>query len=211
MIACVWPSLMVRSTPLRISLGPFPSLPVSTVTCRSRISSVAMKCLPNGVGAKSVVDGVGHVDEHVVAVDGDRVDRHGLGRRRAARLAGAQVEPGPVQPALDLAALDVALRKRDGGVRALVGDRVPVLAAVHDGDRGAFDVDRQRGPVGDLGGAAGAGEGHAVTTFLASSASTVWSSFSSTSGTPILRMMSAKNPCTTRRRASASWMPRDCR
>ena len=40
MIACVSPPLMVRSTPLRISLGPSS---VATVTCRSRISSVAMR------------------------------------------------------------------------------------------------------------------------------------------------------------------------
>ena len=31
------------------------------------------------------------------------------------------------------------------------------------------------------------------------------------SGPPMRRMMSLKNPCTTSRRASSSWMPRDCR
>src|SRR4051795_1933569 len=106
MIACVWPSLMVRSTPFRISLGPSPSVPVSTVTCRSRISSVAMLS-PSLLLLVwcSVVEGRRDVDEHVVAVDLDGVDRDRFGRRQPGRLAGAQVEARAVQPALDLAAL----------------------------------------------------------------------------------------------------------
>ncbi len=63
------------------------------------------------------------VDEHVVAVDGHGEDGHGPDRRQRRRLAGAQVEPGPVQPALDRAVLDLALGERDVGVRAGVADR----------------------------------------------------------------------------------------
>src|SRR4051794_6687520 len=177
------------------------------------------KLVPYVGVAKSVVERVGDIDEDVFALDLHRVDGDGLRRGRSAGLAGAEVEPRPVQPALDLAALDVALGQRNGGVRALVVDGVPVLAAVHDGHPGSVDVDRQRLTGRHVGDAACASERHAVTvplaapspTFFSSSASTVASSFSSTSGNPILRMMSAKNPCTTRRRASSSWMPRDCR
>src|SRR4051794_28791844 len=123
MIACVWPPSMVRSTPLRISLGPSS---VSTVTCRSRMSSVAMVCV--SLLSRSVVVERGvEVDEHVVALDPHGVDGDRLGGRRPGRLAGAQVEAGPVQPALDLAALDVALRQRDRRVGALVVDGVPVV------------------------------------------------------------------------------------
>src|SRR3954453_9590852 len=136
MIAWVSPSLVVRSTPLRISLVPVPSVPVSTVTCRSRISSVAIVSflfsqMSSYVGSRPAgrpVDGrrmaggsagpAAHrgvdVDEDVVADHLDRVDGHRLGRRGPARLAGAQVEAGPVQPALDLAALHLPLGERDG-------------------------------------------------------------------------------------------------
>src|SRR5688500_6968043 len=111
MIACVWPSRIVSVTPLRISLGPSS---VSTLTCRSLISRVLIA---------SLVGRVLDVDEHVVAVDTDGVDRHRLGRREGGRLAGAQVEGRPVQPALDEAVLDLALGQRDRGVGALVADR----------------------------------------------------------------------------------------
>ena len=147
-------------------------------------------------------------------VDPHGVHRDGLGGRRPARLAGAQVEARAVQPALDLAALDVALGERDGGVRALVVDGVPVVAVAYDGQVRAVHVDGDRRTGGHVGDGTGAGEGHeaaACMTFFSSSASTVARSFSSICGTPILRMMSAKKPCTTSRRASSSWMPRDCR
>src|SRR3954466_2859301 len=205
MIAWVSPSLMVRSTPLRISLGPSS---VSTVTCRSRISRVLMSVLLLG---SAVVERGGRVDEHVVALHAHGVDGDRLGGREAGRLAGAEVEARAVQPALDLAALDVALRQRDRGVRALVVDGEPGVAVADDAHR----VARRRVEGGGQGRArlhvvdgAGALERH---TFFSSSASTVASSFSSIAGTPILRTMSAKKPCTTRRRASSSGMPRACR
>src|SRR5690606_10803299 len=65
MIACVSPLRMVRFTPLR--MGVVPSS-VSTVTCRSRISRTAMSVFLLHVD----------VNEHVVAVDLDGVDRDGL-------------------------------------------------------------------------------------------------------------------------------------
>src|SRR5687767_12762385 len=99
MIAWVSPALIVSVTPLRISFGPSS---VSTLTCRSRISRVLMCGCLSGCG---VVDRVVEVDEQVVTVDLDGVDRHRLERRQGRGLAGAQVEPRPVQPALDEAAL----------------------------------------------------------------------------------------------------------
>src|SRR4051812_8116165 len=202
MIAWVSPSLMVRSTPLRISLGPSS---VSTVTCRSRISRVLMSVLLLG---SAVVERGGRVDEHVVALHAHGVDGDRLGGREAGRLAGAEVEARAVQPALDLAALDVALRQRDRGVRALVVDGIPLVAGADDRDVAVVQVDRDRRAGSDVADAADAHEAH---TFFSSSASTVSSRRSSIAGTPILRTLSAKKPCTTSRRASASGMPRACR
>src|SRR6476469_2979697 len=123
MMACVSPELMVRSTPRRISLVPSST---STETWRSRISSVVM------VVSLSSVQVTGDGDEHVVAVDlhgvdGDRADRRGAGR-----VAGPNVEPGAVQPALEGAAVDLALGERDVGVGASVVERVVVAVAVAD-------------------------------------------------------------------------------
>src|SRR6185437_5092727 len=103
MIAWVSPCFTVRSTPRRISL-------LSTATCRSRISSVAMGQL------------LLHGDEHVVAVDLHGVDGHGLGGRQAGRTAGAQVETRAVQPTFDRALADITFGEWDVGVRADVGD-----------------------------------------------------------------------------------------
>src|SRR3954453_17240534 len=110
MMACVSPCFTVRSTPLRIS---FVALSASTVTRRSRISSVAM-----GVSGL-LVEG----DENVIPFDLYGVYGHGARRGQAGRLAGAQVEAGAVQPALDLAVLHLALGERDVRVRADVVDR----------------------------------------------------------------------------------------
>ena len=79
---------------------------------------------------------------------------------------------------------------------------------------GSVDLDAEGLPFGDLGERARANESHpqkAFRTFLASSASTVSVSFSSSSATPILPIRSLKKPCTTSRRASASSMPRERR
>src|SRR4051812_37002452 len=109
MIAWVSPCLTTRSTPLRISRAPSP---LSTLTCRFLISSVATVSL------------LLERDVHVVAVDSHGIGQDRAGGREAGRRAGAQVEPRPVQPALDGAVLDVAVGQVDVGVRADVGDRV---------------------------------------------------------------------------------------
>src|SRR4051794_5232597 len=120
MIAWVSPCFTVRSTPRRISFVT-PSLPV-TDTCRLRMSRVAKALLLHG-------------DIDVVAVDLHRVDRDGAGRRQPGRAAAAQVEPRPVQPALDRAVADVTLRQRDLGVRALVVDREDLALGLRDAHR----------------------------------------------------------------------------
>src|ERR1044072_1791244 len=119
MMACVSPCFTVRSTPLRIS---FVALSASTVTCRSRISSVAM-------GASGLL---GKGDEHVVPFDLYGVYGDGARRGKAGRLAGAQVEGGAVEPALDLAVLHLALGERDVRVRADVVDRGHLPPRLHD-------------------------------------------------------------------------------
>src|SRR5947208_2871508 len=109
MIAWVSPSLMSRSTPLRISLGPSSVL---TETCRSLISSVAMSVLLRWSSVSRPLDVVGlggEVDEYVVPGDLHGEDGDRLGGRRPERLAAAEVEARAVHPALDLAALDVTL------------------------------------------------------------------------------------------------------
>src|SRR3954454_11231638 len=127
MIACVSPSLMVRSTPLRISFGPSS---VSTETCRSLISSVAMSVV------SQVLVGV---DQYVVPVDLYGVDGDRLGRRWARGLAAAQVEARPVHPALDGAVVHVALGQGDRGVAALVLDREDLVVVLDH--RGVEAVD----------------------------------------------------------------------
>src|SRR5690349_18029886 len=88
MMAWVSPCFTVRSTPLRIS---FVALSASTVTCRSRISSVAM-------GDSGLL---GDGDEHIVPFDLYGVYGDGARRGKTGRLAGAEVERRSVQPALD--------------------------------------------------------------------------------------------------------------
>src|SRR4051812_40899185 len=118
MIACVSPSLMVRSTPLRISLGPSS---VSTETCRSLISSVAMSVL-----SQVLV----RVDQYVVPVDLHGVDGDRLGGRRTGGLAGPEVEARAVHPALDGAVVHVPLGQGDRSVAALVLDREDLVAVL---------------------------------------------------------------------------------
>src|SRR5690606_102653 len=146
MMACVSPDLMVRSTPRRIGFGP--SL-VSTLTCRSRISRVDISGSPNDSkvsgrekwGSGRNGDRGVDVDEDLVAFHGDRIDGHRPGRGQLQRLAGAQVELRAVQPALDPAALDLAVRQRHRSVRADVADRVEVAVGVPD------ECDGDGGPV----------------------------------------------------------------
>src|SRR5689334_17888298 len=106
MIACVSPARTVRSTPRRISLAP---VSVWTLTCRSRISSVAMpvSLLLGSVlslgGGRGVVrtDGAGGVDVNVVALDRHGIDVHRGDGGQSGRLTGAQVETRAVEPAFD--------------------------------------------------------------------------------------------------------------
>ena len=62
-----------------------------------------------GRSAGRAVDRGGDVDIDVLALDADREDIQGGGGGRGPRDAGAQVELRAVQPALDQAALDLAL------------------------------------------------------------------------------------------------------
>src|SRR5689334_8473474 len=210
---------MVRSTPRRISFGPFS---VSTDTCRSRISSVAMVVSISVFLLGSLVQGVLHVDKYVGTVEADRVDRHRVVRGQAQRLAGAQVEAGSVQPALDLAVADVTLGQLDLRVGTLVPHREVLSFALHDRDLDATDLHRDDSLVRYVGGGAGALKtvAHWPRTALAEAlSSAVRASLvsitscrcSTTSGTPILPMMSLKKPDTTSRRAASSGMPRACR
>src|SRR4051812_29181584 len=127
MMACVSPALIVRSTPLRISLG---ASSLTTETCRSLISRVAMTNGSPGGLTKSV-RGDGDVDENVAVtdVDGVDVDRFAGGWRGGR--AGLQVEARPVQPALDPLAGDLALAQRHRGVRAQIRECVHPLAVAH--------------------------------------------------------------------------------
>src|SRR6218665_498495 len=141
MMACVSPLATVRSTPRRMGLGP--SF-VSTLTCRSRISKVDMRCSFRG-SSEGGVD----VDQHALAVDGHGIDRDGAHGGGAGGLAGAQVEARTVEPALDRAALDLAVGQRDRAVRADVADGVQLAGVVtHDGDLDgtvlAFELDAER-------------------------------------------------------------------
>src|SRR3954454_20943828 len=160
-----------------------------------------------------------HGDVDVVAVD-----LHGIGRdrpvgRQTGGAAGAQVEPRPVQPALDGAVLDVTVGQVDVGVRADVGQREDLTPRLRDTDRYAIELHADGAVVGELRELAGdpvvaclVGSGaHAITSVRASSSSTRAISLCSRSGRPIRAMTSAKNPRTTRRRALISSMPRDMR
>src|SRR5919202_6149585 len=220
MIAWVSPARTVRSTPRRISLSPCSD---ATVTCRSRISRVAMS---GGTPSVAGVDGRVDVHEDVVAVDGHGVDGHGPDRRQCQGLAGAQVELRPVQPALDGAVLDLALAERDLGVRGGVAHGVHVaLLVADDGHGDAVQHDADGPDLGQLGQTQRALRAHAVTsasapgsrlgsvvapTDASSSASMEAMRRSSTDGTPIFCTSSAKKPRTTSRRASTSGMPRAC-
>src|SRR3954453_2320025 len=227
MIAWVSPSRIVSVTPLRISLS---SSSVLTETCRSLISRVLMlvgsprSCVrrseageaQNFVGYSlggDSVQGGGDVDVHLGAAYLDGEGRHGFGGGKTGGLAGAEVEPRAVEPALERAALDLALAQRDRGMGADVLDREDLLAVASDRDLLVADLDRQRLGVAELVERAGQLVAHdwPPSTFLASSASTVAASCSSSSGTLIRRIRSLKNPCTTSRRASSSAMPRERR
>src|SRR6476620_6888537 len=126
MMACVSPCFTVRSTPFRISRGPFSA---STETCRSWISSVAM-------GNSGLL---GEGDEHVVPFDLYGVYGDGARRGKGVRLAGAEVEARAVQPALDVAVVHLALRQRDVRVRADVVDREHLALGPHEGDGRAVE------------------------------------------------------------------------
>src|SRR5215207_1465737 len=163
MIAWVSPDRTVRSTPRRISLASSPS---PTVTCRSRISRTdkAFSSVA-GRGGEAVVDR--DIDVHVLPVHADRVDIDRLGGREVGGFAGAQVEARPVQPALDgrgaLELLDVALRQRHLGVRALVLDGVDLALEADDGDVDVGQLDPQGAGLLDVGQRADAFETHTAT------------------------------------------------
>src|SRR4051812_2950039 len=179
MMACVSPCFTVRSTPRRISRGP-PS--ASTETCRSLISSVAM-------GASGLL---GEGDEHVVPFDLYGVYGDGARGGEAGRLAGAQVEGRAVQPALDHAVLDLALREGDVRVRADVVDREHLPLGADDGHRRAVELHPLGGALLQLAQRACLDEIHQTEPW--SSASILASRRSSMSGTPMCWTSSAKKP-----------------
>src|SRR5690606_27056080 len=128
MMAWVSPVFMVRLIPLRIGVVP---ASVSTVTCRSRISRT------------DISDFLRHsrINEHVVAVDRDDVDRNGLISGEILGDAGAQRECGAVSPALQRVTLDESLGEGDLAVRADIADSVYFACGVeHDGHRNAVEL-----------------------------------------------------------------------
>src|SRR5580704_12715575 len=131
MMACVCPADTVRSTPRRISR--LPPAASSTLTCRSRMSRVAI--------ASYFFRYLGERDVDVVALDLHLVGGHRLGGRRPGGVAGAQVKTGPVQPALHGVVVDLALGQRDLRVRADVTQRVNLALGPDDRDRLAVHLD----------------------------------------------------------------------
>src|SRR5215469_15665158 len=146
MIAWVCPAATVRSTPRRISRClPSPSV---TLTCRSRISRVAIALLSWSLSAARA--GARERDVHVIALDLYRVGRYRLGGGWTGRLAGAQVEAGSVQPAFHRVVVDLALGQRDFLVRTHVVDRVHLALGAHHGDGHARDLHPERALVGHV-------------------------------------------------------------
>src|SRR6516165_9587591 len=216
MIAWVCPADTVRSTPRRISRLPSrpsgPGAGSATLTCRSRISRVAItSLLIVGCGRA----GAAERDVDVAVLDLHRVDGHGLGGGGPGRAAGAQVETRPVQPAFHRVVVDLALGQRDLLVRAHVVEREHLAADAHHGDRHAVDLHPEGALVGHVGQRAGPDElcglAHRLTLPAASSASMASVIRSRNSGTPILAISSPKKPRITSRRASSSGMPRAIR
>ena len=99
----------------------------------------------------------GEIDQNGVSLDLSGVGGYGLGGRKVDGLASTYVEARAVQPALDLAALDVALGQRDRRVRALVAKRVDVVAVTYEGDLLTVDLDGEDTPAGTSAQAAAAG------------------------------------------------------
>ena len=134
-------------------------------------------------------------------------------------LAGAQVEARAVQPALEGAAVDLALGQGDVGVRADVAHGVDATVGVaHDGDRGAVDDDSEDARHRDVDQLADLDGAHTDTSFASSGSVSRPSSASmrdcrlrSHSGRSMREMTSAKKPRTTSRVATSAGMPRDCR
>ena len=121
--ACTSPERTSRSTPRRISCP-------ATLTCRSRIVRVAH-------GSTTFTSSPSTTTSY---------DGHRLRRGQRLRLAGLQRERRAVLRALDLALVlpHVALGERVVGVRALVADRVEVVADAHDRDAVTVDVEAAR-------------------------------------------------------------------
>src|SRR5215475_2443753 len=149
MIACVCPAETVRSTPRRTSrLSPAASV---TLACRSRISSVDIRSPLLGR----------QLDENVIAVDLHWIDRNGFGCGRPGWLAGAEVEAGSVQPALDGVVVHLALRQRYFLVRADIVQRKYLATGAHHRDRHARYLDPDGARLGQLRQGACAREGPA--------------------------------------------------
>ncbi len=205
MIAWVSPSLMVRSTPLRISLGPSS---VSTETCRSLISSVAMSVrLLIGVSrsmstsSPSILDGV----DGTGSVAGGPV---GLPVRRSKREpcsqhSIAQSSTSPSDSATAACEHSSSIAKTSSPSRTMATSR-PSTSTRSGRAVGRARRARRRAR-------RSCGQQPCDRRSSRAPPRRCSISCSSSSGTPILRIRSLKKPCTTRRRASASSMPRERR
>src|SRR5215813_11132990 len=139
-----------------------------------------------------------------------------LGGGRPGGRAGAQVEAGPVQPALDRVVVDLALGQRHLLVRAHVVQREDLPADPDDRDRCVLHLYADRPFLGNVGQGAGPYVGvwhaHAArSSDRASSASIALLTRSRISGTSIWAISWPKKPVITSRRASANGMPRAIR
>src|SRR6185437_10501524 len=115
-------------------------------------------------------------------------------------------EAGPVQPALDREAVDLAFGQRHGGVRAPVADREDLSLGLHDRDLVAAEHHADRAAVLQVSDGTRPDElAHASSSSMAAVMR------SSSSGIPIRATSSPKKPRSTSRRASSRGMPRDRR
>ena len=131
---------VVRSRPSRERRSHF--LPVLTIATRLR-----SRPAPAFAGGSAGVETPAHgprralqIDQHVSAFDPDRIGPQVLGRGRAQRLAGADVETRLVQGTFDLAVLHPAVGEQAVRVRAHALGCVDRLADAVERDGRAIDV-----------------------------------------------------------------------
>src|SRR5690606_21977269 len=158
----------------------------------------------------------GQADVDVAVADLDGIDGYRFGGWQVGGFSGLQVEARAVQPALQGAAVHLALREGDLLVRALVVDGVvAAVLAMHDREGRTVHLRRNHPTAGDVGGSTDSRErgiethAHAPASTSRASIAAPSRSRSSSTGTRI--RSSAKKPRTTSLRASGSGIPRDIR